>query len=93
MLYLRSHHVSIWKGPQITLKQIHTEIDRLVTALLREYSVNVGVKRKHSIFAIVKEKYLLIYLPDSIKEAVRPFLDWLTNYTEHGCGTPNLPKS
>ena len=59
MLYLRLHHVSIWKGPQTTLKQIHIEIDRLVTALLREYSVNVGVKRKHSlIFAIVKEKYL-----------------------------------
>lgn len=76
MLYLRSHHVSIWKGPQTTLEQIHTEIDRLVTALLREYSVNVGVKRKHSlIFAIVKEKYLLMYLPDSMKEAVGPFPD------------------
>ena len=75
MLYLRLHHVSIWKGPQTTLKQIHIEIDRLVTALLREYSVNVGVKRKHSlIFAIVKN-ICLFYLPDSTKEAVRPFLD------------------
>ena len=72
MPYLRSHHVSIWKGCQTTLKQIHTEIDRLVTALLREYSVNVGVKRKHSLnFAIAKEKYWLIYLPDSIKETLK----------------------
>lgn len=61
------------RDPKTTLKQIHREFDRLVIALLREYSVNSGVKRKHFLtFAIVKEKNLLIYLPDSVNEAIRP---------------------
>lgn len=67
------------RDSKIILKQTHREFDRLVTALLlKEYSVNSGEKEKNFLtFTIVKElqkkNFLLIYLPASVKEAVRTF--------------------